>query len=445
MVDFISHCLVKNCEQRSSASELLKHPWLRRTVKEIGIHGRGLPVLKDLIQSNWSEIERIRCSRFNIPLDDDENGGGEGQEGTQYAGRGQINPDLLSAQMVSAYSSSIVNNEQNSQNHSGVGDMASFSSDRSIYDDNTLRTVSRSNSFAAGMPATRQQLRNRSLSQANSRNTSRNNSRSTTPLPTPGKPNAHRSKLNSTSAHIGAQYVYEEDQAPPKLRENVPGRLNDVQGREGKGYEDKDLRDYKQQQQSSHTDNNNIIRERNLETPPRDHKISGRDARSDGSYRDDEEAFDRQRMGTMVQNSSMVRSPPVHSHQTPDSAAAGKGDVSAVQDRGGFMSALKYFQNEPIPVSHGVVEETIQVARHMEHKTQHITTTTTGGGGGSTMESFSQQGTMLRTTVRTADTTTGRIESDEAAVRNETEVLNDLAVQEEDAENLLMKKVYYHQ
>eukprot|EP01032_Pedospumella_encystans_P024720 gene24720-27946_t len=66
LVDFLSCCLVKNCEQRSTASDLLKHPWLRKTVKEIGSQGKGMPVLRDLIMNNWDEIERIRCVRFNL-------------------------------------------------------------------------------------------------------------------------------------------------------------------------------------------------------------------------------------------------------------------------------------------------------------------------------------------------------------------------------------------
>src|SRR6185312_16847703 len=32
MQDFVSKCLVKDCEKRSSSSELLKHPWIKHIV-----------------------------------------------------------------------------------------------------------------------------------------------------------------------------------------------------------------------------------------------------------------------------------------------------------------------------------------------------------------------------------------------------------------------------
>lgn len=79
MRDFIGKCLVKDCDQRSSAAELLQHPWIRKVVKEIGSNGRGLPILEQLVDDHWDSMERIRSAKFKAPdsttAEDDGNNG----------------------------------------------------------------------------------------------------------------------------------------------------------------------------------------------------------------------------------------------------------------------------------------------------------------------------------------------------------------------------------
>jgi hypothetical protein len=110
MRDFVSKCLVKDCEKRLSSAELLKHPWIRQSVTEIGSAGRGSSILEALIDKYWDSMERLRSAKFKIPENLDENG-----------------------------------NNSNAENDG----------------ENSVATM-RSN--LSGMPATRQQLRNATLS-----------------------------------------------------------------------------------------------------------------------------------------------------------------------------------------------------------------------------------------------------------------------------------------
>lgn len=64
---FLSQCLVKDCEKRASAADLLAHPWIQKAVKEIGPNGRCSPILANLVNENWDEIEKIRVARFKLP------------------------------------------------------------------------------------------------------------------------------------------------------------------------------------------------------------------------------------------------------------------------------------------------------------------------------------------------------------------------------------------
>lgn len=112
MQDFVSKCLVKDCEKRATASELLRHPWIRFTVREIGASGNGLPILENLIEKYWESVERLRAARFKLP------------DNMVEGNDGQNSPNLIT-------------------------------------DENNAATM-RSN----GIPATRQQIRNASLSKS---------------------------------------------------------------------------------------------------------------------------------------------------------------------------------------------------------------------------------------------------------------------------------------
>lgn len=40
MVDFLSKCLTKSCENRATAEDLLEHPWIKGIVNKIGQEGK---------------------------------------------------------------------------------------------------------------------------------------------------------------------------------------------------------------------------------------------------------------------------------------------------------------------------------------------------------------------------------------------------------------------
>ena len=60
MVDFLSKCLIKNAEERPTAAQLLSHPWIADTVREIG-NNKGLEVLRKLVDRNWYKIQESRA------------------------------------------------------------------------------------------------------------------------------------------------------------------------------------------------------------------------------------------------------------------------------------------------------------------------------------------------------------------------------------------------
>jgi serine/threonine protein kinase len=365
MVDFLGRCLVKNCEQRATAAELLKHPWLRRTVKEIGPHANGLTVLRDLVQDNWAEIERVRCSRLNIPVE------GASQDGMHESLTAHIMQQLNPAAAAYALGSGSVGAE-----------LESLGSERSLYDDSTLRTVSRNSSFG-GVAATRQQLRNRTLS--------RSNSRSSTPISTPGKPGANRGRLfNAPPQAIGAQYSFDStDNASPKHSN----------GQTGPPCTDAKL----------HPDAKTDFKPLRHETPQR-----GSNGWAKNVDRDLEETPDSS-MTPAMQNSSMVRSPPVT--KSPDGAP----EAVAAPKAGGFMSALKYFQSEPIPATPAAVKATSSDYKTPDSKE--------GDGRGPL------QSALPASVVRTGKGPT----TVDDVLRTETEVLNDLTAQDEGSQNIIRK------
>lgn len=153
--DFLGQCLVKDCEKRASAAELLRHPWIKKAVKEIGSGGKASPVLEELIGNNWESIERVRVARFklpeNIPVGD----------GNNIPAPAEEVPD--------------------SKSRDDESNLA------------TLRnTTLRANSM--GIPATRQQLRNASLS------------RSATPSATRGRASSRAFYNNDGNEAGGGDY-----------------------------------------------------------------------------------------------------------------------------------------------------------------------------------------------------------------------------------------------
>jgi serine/threonine protein kinase len=85
MRDFVSKCLVKDFDQRAAAAELIQHPWIHKMVKDITSNGYGLPVLEELVNSNWDAMERIRSSKMKGNAteeanNDEDNNSGDGKE-----------------------------------------------------------------------------------------------------------------------------------------------------------------------------------------------------------------------------------------------------------------------------------------------------------------------------------------------------------------------------
>jgi serine/threonine protein kinase len=67
MQDFLSKILVKDADKRATSAELLKHSWLAQTIQSIGSTGKGLPVLEQLIDRFWESMDRVRTSKFRVP------------------------------------------------------------------------------------------------------------------------------------------------------------------------------------------------------------------------------------------------------------------------------------------------------------------------------------------------------------------------------------------
>ena len=157
MVDFLGKCLSKNCDKRHSAEELMAHPWIKRTIRQIGSGGHGLPVLQDLIEEHWDEIERLRQSRFKVPHN-------IASEEEADAEEGDAADEVYSAPVLVPHKSPGLgpSSTKSRGRHNAYADEVNSDSDTDQEDFANNRTMSRSNSF--GMPATRQQIRNASLS-----------------------------------------------------------------------------------------------------------------------------------------------------------------------------------------------------------------------------------------------------------------------------------------
>jgi serine/threonine protein kinase len=185
MQDFVSKCLMKDSELRASSAELLKHPWIRQSVREIGSLGNGLPVLENLIEKYWESMERARASRFKLP-------------------------ENLAAGL------------------DGNGEIAAVNEENLSNEDN-MATM-RSN----GIPATRQQIRNASLSRSLSSTMLRSRSNSAAPQRNPMMFNNDNMgtliRSNShgiTPGYYDSSYKYDDDYAGTLVR-----KRNDVQNEE---------------------------------------------------------------------------------------------------------------------------------------------------------------------------------------------------------------------
>lgn len=431
MVDFLSHCLVKNCETRWTASELLKHPWLRRTVKEIGAHGRGLPVLRDLINDNWDEIERIRCQRFNLPVAGSEMSPAE--DDIQH--HPSTSPLYLQDPGFFAPHSAHSSGHHHQQQQGAIAlDMESLNgsekSSQQQLDDSTMRTIARANSF--GMPATRQQMRNRTLSRSN------------TPVGTPNRQGSMRRPLyNSSSSNIGMNFNYESDDAAASAKNSSISNNNnsklarsmnaiETRGESKTGNDDKRDNDFKRHRR------------------PQQEAGGGHGGGGGGDHKcsselAEEEDYPEDRGSSMMrvgQVSSMARVPAPGSGSSGGEAmmddmvrvapATKAGEAPKVG--GGFMSALKYFQDEPLPTEaqHGFPTSVLPV-RGVEAKGH-------GGAGSSALASASgAHSSMVR--VPTKEKGGGGRRAPSPVLVDEEEVLNELTASEEDNQNLLIKKV----
>lgn len=419
MVDFLSHCLVKNCETRWTASELLKHPWLRRTVKEIGAHGRGLPVLRDLITDNWDEIERIRCQRFNLPA--------AGADISPHDDDQHLRQTLSGSPMPVHEPSVVPASFHSSQPVNGNPaialelDESMHSSEKSQYDDSTMRTIMRANSF--GMPATRQQMRNRTLSRSN------------TPVGTPMRQGSMRRPLyNVSSSNIGANFNYESDEAAAssKIRsKKLSHSVNDMDMRgDSKHCDDKSENDFKRHRRVQQPGND----ARNDDD--RDHKRSERAAQN---HAEDEE-LQEDRGGSMmrVAHSSMARVPQNNgggannSEGMDDMVRVTPARAGAAPAGGGFMAALKFFKDEPMPTEtqHGYPVGGAAAQREAEAKGHGSMVRVPAPSASSAQAAQPSSGGNKEPKHRNTPPT---VEVDEE------EVLNELT--EEDTQNLLIKKV----
>ena len=339
MVNFVSRCLVKDCEARASAEELISHPWIAKTVKEIGPRCCGSPLLQELIADNWSEIERIRLAKFKIP---------------------DSIPDEIMAAVaaveVNQNNDLTINNNNNKSNgtpgpaaddydNMRTFDRGSFKHQKSIngdFGDDNMATWRRNDDF--GIPATRQQVRNANLS--------RNNSRSTTPTPL----NRPKSFNGSASYNAGTMRTLLMSNNSSNLSSRDTNALEVSRSTAGRmissdfKYDAKDEELVSSHPPAQQRGSNFVSPSTN--TP----NVSRNEAKS--QYPRFESPQDIDRGGTMLAaGGSMIRTPPVNNMDTfvraspgsgaSASAAAASGAAdSKAKGKSDLQSALKYFREE---------------------------------------------------------------------------------------------------
>jgi hypothetical protein len=222
---------------------------------------------------------------------------------------------------------------------------------------------------------------------------------------TPGKPGAVRGKLflNATSANIGAQFGYDpNDDASPKDR--MISSMNDVgRGAEGKFSSDAKS-DFKPQDRPG---NGRQGAPQRGDKGADNHDLPGESYYDDGQY-------GGARINPAMPQSSMIRSPPTN--KDPPAGAAAKDPP-----KGGFMAALKYFQDEPIPGGAQAKSDTSSAAP-------------------AAVSAAAMNGSMVRVD-RPAARQTATAAAAAEVLKTETEVLNELVQQDEEAQNVAIKRV----
>jgi hypothetical protein len=153
-------------------------------------------------------------------------------------------------------------------------------------------------------------------------------------------------------------------------------------------------------------------------TPQRGDKGADNQDLPGESYYDDGQ-YGGARINPVMPQSSMIRSPPTNN--TPPAATAAAKDPP----KGGFMAALKYFQDEPIPAGSTQAGSHPAVAQAKSEASS---------GGAAAIG-----GSMVRVDRAAARQTAAAASAE--VLKTETEVLNELVQQDEEAQNVAIKRV----
>eukprot|EP01038_Epipyxis_sp_PR26KG_P013382 gene13382-17944_t len=289
--DFVSKCLVKDCDNRASARDLLKHPWIKKTVQQIGPQGKGLQVLEELIYEFGEEIEKSRFSKFKVPerIDNDANNNLD-------AGNGGVLPPLVAP----------INNDQLLND--------------AYFDENQILTINNASSF--GIPATRQQVRNASLRLGS------------------GEFRTTRSRSSSnTISPVGKTFIPVNNGSADS--NGVRGRLFNHEKRLGKP-----VFDFKDS-----NDKDTLAQEKELYdiTLPR-----GINIRAQGYDVDDDSMNSNMLSSSIVRSNNMNNNNNSFMRQNAnDGSMLDSNEKNVKHGQSEMQAALKYFREEPLPVEKG--------------------------------------------------------------------------------------------